>query len=188
MSTEFLSAAANHIVGSFRGVLTNGFDQPPDHPISLSHFLLYTQFKDGRDLSNFDQYGLEDSSTTRLKCLALIVATPIVHAISIVLSLANRIVKLVLFAHFWYPSQEQYCFSQRAWSFGRDLLQVAFLPIIYVGLEVSAVYGLILPNNGRKLYATFERCAFGRGFLAPCFQPDPKYHLGGSPLDQMNGW
>lgn len=204
--TGFLPAMARSTVGCFVDVLAKGFDESQNRPIRLSHFLPYTKFEDivsqpdpnneaetneavAVDLSNGDVYWADDPNVTRLKCLALATATPIVHAISTLLNLVNRIAKLVLLAHFWYPSlDKEYCFSKRAWTFGKDLLRVAFAPLTYIGLELSALYGLILPKNGQKLYATLERCAFGDGLLAPCFQPNPTQHLGGGIPGKKNEW
>lgn len=186
--TDFLPAAASQIGRSFGEVLTNGFNEHGNRPLMLSHFLPYTRFEKGVDLSNGDRYWNDDLNVTRLKCLGLVAATPIVHAIGLVLNLANRIAKIVSFAHFWHPSSEHYSLSERSWSLGKDLLRVALTPIIYIGLELSALYGLILPDNGRKLYATFERCAFGKELLAPCFQPCATRHLGGGIPGKKNEW
>ncbi len=186
--TGFLPIAAQGIRDRFCEVLKNNCDERNNHPISFSHFLPYTRFANGVDLSNNDQYHQEDRNIVRLKCLALVAATPIIHAIGLVLNLANRIAKLISFAHFWHSSSAHYSLSEKSWSFGKDLLRVAFSPIIYIGLELSALYGLILPDNGRKLYATFERCAYGKDLLAPCFQPFPTRHLGGGSIAPNNSY
>ena len=67
-------------------------------------------------------------------------------------------------------------------------MKTALAPIFYVGLELSAIYGLVLPYDGGKLYATFERCAFGTHKLAPCFQPHPTEHLFGGDIDEPDSW
>ncbi len=187
---HFLLAATHHIVEGFGDVLANGLDESKNYPIFLSHFSPYTQFKEvgeysfQRADSNGDCYWKEELNVIRLKCLGLIFATPIVHAVGLVLNVANRVAKMISFAHFWYPMSVG-CSKRSSWS--KDLLRVVSSPFIYIGLELSAVYGLFLPENGRKLYATFERCAYGKELLAPCFQPDPKYHLGGG-TPMPNRW
>ena len=186
--TEFLPRAASHIGERFGEILKNDCDERHNRPISLSHFLPYTSFENGVDLSNGDQYWQDDPNTTRLKCLGLIAATPIIHAIGLVLNLANRIAKIISFAHFWHSSLDHLSLSKQCWCFGKDLLRVAFTAIIYIGLELSALYGLALPDNGKKLYATFERCAYGKELLAPCFQPSPTSHLGGGIAGKRNEW
>ena len=60
------------------------------------------------------------------------------------------------------------------------------------------------PYDGRKLYGSFERLAYSGGYqfiddgfseknphnylLAPCFQPEPKCHLGGGQLGECDVW
>jgi hypothetical protein len=188
MGTVFLSRALKHIDERFKEILTKDCNEALNHPISFSHFLPYTSFKNGIDLSNGDPYWEDDPNTTRLKCLGLFVATPIVHAMGLVVNLANRICKIISFAHFWHSSCASVSLNQKIGSFGKDLLRVAFSPILYIGLELSALYGLILPANGRKLYASFERCAYGKSLLAPCFQPYPTQHLGGGIPGKKDEW
>lgn len=185
---DFLPTAARGIGETFGRVLMNDCDERHNGSVSLSHFLPYTRFKEGVDLSNGDKYWTDHPNVTRLKCLALIAATPIIHAIGLALNLANRIAKIVSFAHFWHSSSVCLSFSEKKLSFCKDVLRVAFSPIIYVGLELSALYGLILPENGRKLYATFERCAYGKELLAPCFQPYATRHLLGGIPGKENEW
>lgn len=61
----------------------------------------------------------------------------------------------------------------------KELGRVALSPITLVGLEASAIFGMLpyMPWNGRKLYASFERLQYGDYVLAPCFQPGSKTHL-----------
>lgn len=184
----FLRTAAENIFEGYEDILTKGCDERWERPISLSHFLPYTKFENGLDLSNGDLYWNDDPKITRLKCLGLTVATPIVHAIGLVLNLANRVTKIITFAHFHDSATEGRSLSEKSWAVCKDLLRIAFTPIIYLGLELSAIYGLALPENGRKLYATFERCAYGKELLAPCFQPFATRHLGGGIPGQTNAW
>ena len=62
------------------------------------------------------------------------------------------------------------------------------MSIVYVDLLLAAVYGLALPNNGKKLYATLERFAFGDFVLAPCFQPRATSHLFGGDIEEEDQW
>ena len=59
----------------------------------------------------------------------------------------------------------------------KDLGFIALSPVTIAALELSALYGLVFPWSGRKLYASFERLQYGDAVLAPCFQPDPVFHL-----------
>jgi hypothetical protein len=193
MIVDFLTNAAKNIFEGYGKIITNGFDETDCHPVHLSHFMPFNQWEGSglyiTDKSNGDAYFNDAPKIKRLKCLALAVATPIVHAVGLVLNAANRIAKLVTFSHFWRPDNNQgYSFEARLCAFGKDLLRVAFSPIIYLGLELSAISGLIFHNDGGKLYATFERCAYGRSLMAPCFQPSPSSHLGDGDVSLPNQW
>lgn len=195
MVVDFLGQASQNIADGYLRIILNGFDEKDSHPIDLSHFIPCNQWEESSrslyiiDKSNDDAYFNDCPRVKRLKCLALAFVTPIIHAIGILLNIANRIAKLITFSHFWYPDDsEEYSFQNRLFEFGKDMIRIAFAPMIYVGLELSAIYGLILPYDGGKLYATFERCAFGRELAAPCFQPSPSYHLGGGDVFTLNSW
>jgi hypothetical protein len=194
MVVEFLIESSKNIVERYRGIVSNGFDEGENHPVKLSHFIPCNQWEQSGDLylidkSTGDEYFHDSPRVKRLKCLALVAATPIVHAVGTLLNVANKIAKLVTFSHFWHPDESRdYSFGERFFEFGKDLLRVAFSPMIYVGLELSAIHGLMLPYDGGKLYATFERCAYDRELAAPCFQPSPTSHLGGGDVSTPDNW
>jgi len=176
-------------------IITHEFAEPKNREICFSHFLPFTYFENDpnggwfatiRDLSNGDLY--LDDDQIRLKSLALSTLGIIPQILFTLLNLINRIIKLVSFAHFWHPSQEELSLGKQIWSFGADLLRVAFTPLIFLMMEIAAIYGIIAPYNGRKLYATFERCAYGDGKLAPCFQPRPDRHFFGGNLENPSSW
>jgi len=131
-------------------------------------------------------YFNETENIVRLKCLGACVATPFVHVAASVANIAYRIAKLVTFSHFigkrdaWAPSNFK--------AAGIDCLRVIFQPVGFAGLELSAIYGVLKPYDGRKLYASFERALYGRHILAPCFQPDPTCHLFGGDINKRNAW
>ncbi|NGX42301.1 MAG: hypothetical protein K940chlam7_00579 [Chlamydiae bacterium] len=128
------------------------------------------------------KYGNESKGCVRFKCALLTLGTPLVHAIAAPLNVAYRILKLISFFHFWKPQEGNYSFKARALDAAADLLRVVGTPIALLGLELSAVFGIFTPYDGRKLYASFERAFYNHFILAPCFQPDPKTHLlGGDP-------
>jgi hypothetical protein len=180
-------------------IITHEFEDPPDRKIYCSHFFPCTQFcnqfegiGDGffvtkiKDLSNGDLYALD--SQIRLKCLALATLGIIAQTLFALLNLINRIAKIVSFAHFWYPSQEELSFGEKIWSFGKDVLRVLFAPFIFVMMELAALYGIIEPLNGRKLYAALERVSYGDGKLAPCFQPRATHHFYRGNLNDPDAW
>lgn len=205
--TKFLPNATCSLGKKYVAVAIQGIDDRDYRPVNLTHFILCTPFHKKKvslfqnevstlqsfnykfdriiDSINEDQY--LDDDLLRCKCLSIAAGTPLIQAVGILISVINRIVKLVTLAHFWYPSEKEYLLKERAWTFSKDLLRVAFSPLIYVGMILSSLYGLAFSNNGRKLYATFERCIYGNALFAPCFQPSPTHHLGGTPIDQQ-GW
>lgn len=216
MISDFLRYAAINTFKGFGNTLLNGFssdvsERDKAHQVGLqfAHFNPITKWSLENyyiiDKSTGDKYCDDSTRTVRLKCSALFAASWIVQPIGLTLNLLNRIAKIVAFAHLWSPSQEKYNFKARLGEWGKDILLVVFTPLILVGMVFSALYGAILfPYDGRKLYGSFERLAYTGGYqffgddfgeknphyciLAPCFQPDPKAHLGGGKLDQSDVW
>ncbi|OGN56425.1 MAG: hypothetical protein A3D96_05025 [Chlamydiae bacterium RIFCSPHIGHO2_12_FULL_44_59] len=136
------------------------------------------------DTTTGRRYWNESKGCVGFKCFLLTLGTPIFHSIASLVNVAYRIVKLVSFSHFWMDKEgeKSYSFKGRLKDAGQDLLGVLTTPIAFIGLELAAIYGIFTPYNGRKLYASIERAQDGNFILAPCFQPDPKYHaLGGDP-------
>lgn len=138
------------------------------------------------DTTTGRRYWNETKACVRVKCMLLTLGTPIVHAIASVLNVAYRILKLISFSHFWMSKEEEasFSFKERLKDAGVDLLRVFTAPFALVALEVAALYGIFTPYDGRKLYASIERAQYGNFILAPCFQPDPRFHaLGGNPQE-----
>ena len=124
------------------------------------------------------------------KCFWLVLGTPFAHPVAAILYVPYRLLKLVTLSHFWIPKDEEttYNFKARLKDAGEDLLRVVASPLAIVGLELAAIYGLFMPFDGRKLYATIERATYGCAILAPCFQPEPTGHLFGGDTEDRNAW
>lgn len=124
------------------------------------------------------------------KCLLLTIGTPFVHAIAGIIAVAFRTLKVISFYHFWRvkTSEDHYDGKERLKDLGKCLLRIVLEPIAILGLELSALYGVLNPYDGRKLYASIERAQYGHFILAPCFQPDPTQHLLGSDVNHRNVW
>jgi len=101
---------------------------------------------------------------------------------------AFRILKLATLSHLWIrkAGEDKYNFKARVKDAAVDLLKVAIHPIVIVGLELAAIYGVFRPYDGRKLYASLERAQYGNHVLAPCFQPDPRRHLFGGDINKRD--
>ncbi|HEV3269858.1 MAG TPA: hypothetical protein VGZ69_04330 [Candidatus Rhabdochlamydia sp.] len=135
------------------------------------------------------KYLNESKGTVAFKCFLLILGTPIVHSIASSVNVAYQITKLVTLSHFWVDiGEEPYIFTTRLENVGKDLLKIVATPFSLIGLQLSAVYGVFVPYDGRKLYASMERARYGSHILAPCFQPSPDHHLFGGDIRSRNAY
>lgn len=111
-------------------------------------------------------YWNERPGLIRFKCFLLVLGTPIVHLYTSLRNIGEKIMDL-----FSGTISGKEC-----------AINIAATLIAYPGRELAALYGIIRPYDGRKLYASFERAIYGHEILAPCFQPYPRYHFfGGDP-------
>jgi hypothetical protein len=136
------------------------------------------------------RYFNESKGVVGFKCFLLSIGTPFIHGLASIANIAYRILKIVTLAHLWLPKdgEKSYQIKQRLHDLGFDCLRIIATPLTYVCLEMSALYGLFTPYNGRKLYASIERAAYGNFILAPCFQPDAKYHALGGDINKKNAF
>jgi hypothetical protein len=151
-----------------------------------------SDYQDGQPMYIIDQttgkrYFNETKGCVRTKCSLLTLGTPFVHSIAAILNLAYRILRLITFYHF-SKDDKKYTFKTRLIDAGKDFLRIVATPFSIIGLELSAIYGIFRPYDGRKLYASFERAEYGNFILAPCFQPDPRYHALGGNVYKRNDW
>lgn len=86
-------------------------------------------------------------------------------SINLLLNLINRIGKLLTFAYFWHMAPGKYSFAARLIELGKDLFRVVFTPLILLGFLLTSLNGMTFsPYDGRKVYATLERLAYGGGY------------------------
>ncbi len=138
------------------------------------------------DGSTGRRYWNESPNCVRVKCFLLTLGTPVVHTIAVLVNTAYRIVRLVSFFHFWKWSEAPYSLKERIKDAGIDALRIIASPVAIVALECAALYGIVSPYNGRKLYASIERAQYNHFILAPCFQPEPVRHAFGGDPDQRD--
>ncbi len=138
------------------------------------------------DESTGDRYWNETKAIVAIKLFSGIFATPLYHLAVGVIQAVFQFFKIITFSHFWMSKEGEssYSFENRLGDLGKELVNIISLPFVVTALEASAVYGLLMPYDGRKLYASFERVLLNDYFLLfPCFQPNPERHLlGGDPL------
>lgn len=136
-----------------------------------------------RDQSPGRCYWNESKNIVRFKCALLALGTPIVHGIIGLVNIFYRFLKLITLANFWLPKSAEKCsFKARLMECAADFARMYTASAAIFCLQISAIFGIFSPFNGRKLYASFERAQYNRSILAPCFQPNPRRHfLGGDP-------
>lgn len=129
------------------------------------------------DQSTGNRYWNESKGTIRFKCVLLSLGTPLLQPlISSVAGVGLSALKILSLSHFWAPNDITSSLSERLVDMSLDLLKILLWPIVLLGLEISALYGIFNPYDGRKLYASIERAYYGGPVIAPCFQPDPTRH------------
>lgn len=142
------------------------------------------------DLSTKRRYFNESTEIVQFKCALLILGSLFIQPFTLITNLAYRILKIFSLSHFWmlHESEAKYSFSLRAKELGFDALRVLATPFGLLALPSCAVFGLISPNDGRKLYATLERALYNGFTLAPCFQPEATSHAFGGDINQKNAF
>ncbi len=168
----------------------NQWRQDTDSPVwvwNISHEKAYMYVI---DLGTGDKYLNEEPLLISIKCFVAAVFTPIIHPFAIIINLIIRIIKLVSFFEFWkeVPEELEYNLKNRFFEYGKDFLRILIAPFILLLLELSALYGIFAPRDGRKLYASFECGFYGRAILGGCFQPNEPYHLFGGDINKAGAW
>ncbi len=135
---------------------------------------LYARATNEDDPDTEDDFLIE----TRIKCLALTFFTPVVQPLASSFNVVKRVLRLVSGYNFWPEefTEKPYDFKANLFNAGKDVVRIIGTPFALIGLEAAAIYGIISPLNGRKLYAAIERAMYDEWRLAPCFQPDIKPH------------
>jgi hypothetical protein len=123
---------------------------------------------------------------TRLKCALLVVGNFFAHSYMIIGPIFMCFLRLITCYHLYKFEEENITTAERVLNCGLNLLKLLMLPLVPVFLELAALYGLFCPNEGRKLYSSFEKFAYGRSLLAPCFQPNPEGHAFGGDINKPN--
>lgn len=163
---------------------------PFKNPLTMGDFCPWNSWeKDGGaivDKTTGYMYGSEPTMLSRFKCFLVALGTPFFHTLSVIVNIVYRVLKILSFHDYWGSNKSfKACLIEQ----GKDFFRIVAAPLVLVALELSAIYGLVCPREGKKLYASFDRLMFYHivdynGFLpvhfAPCFQPYAKGHgLGG---------
>ena len=158
------------------------------------------------DQSTGEKYLNESEEVVRIKCGLLFFGTFIVHPLASVIKIYNLLtsshfcddkgkgtdsIDSVVCSHFGINKngkKSNYNFTARLADAGIDFLRIIATPFSILALLFATLYGLYSPYDGRKLYATIERVAYGKAVLAPCFQPYPKSHALGGDINRRNAF
>ncbi len=138
-----------------------------------------------------DKYLNQDPLLVRIKCGGAALITPVLHVFGIPVNIVYRIIRI---AACLYNIKEAMTLDRTSTAFayaveiGKDLLRICVSPLILPLLEISALYGIFQPNDGKKLYANIEAAYYGDAILSGCFQPNPIYHTFGGDLNDPNAW
>lgn len=142
------------------------------------------------DGSTGRKYFNEEPETIRTKCILLILGTPLIHSIASICNVVYRTFKVLTLAELWLEDNEEkpYQLKGRLIRVAADLAKAVSAPLVLAGLCLSAIYGVFMPYDGRKLYAALERAEYGGPILAPCFQPDPDSHFFGGDVNRKDAY
>lgn len=130
------------------------------------------------DTGTGKKYLNQSDSNVRIKCGMLIFATPFLQISLLAMKFFARLSDVLLC--FIAPKKSSFFWQVKEIS--SQILRAISIPLIYIALEISAIYGLFFPQDGRRIYAAFERLAGDERFLAPCFQVNTIKHLFGGDL------
>lgn len=115
----------------------------------------------------------------RIKLAMVLVTSPVMQILALIRKVFARAVDFLQALTF--RAKNSICANIK--HANQSLLLIIAMPLIYLAIELSALYGLFCPLAGRKLYASFERLAGSETFVAPCFQPNPTDHYFGGAID-----
>jgi hypothetical protein len=127
-----------------------------------------------RDQTTGKRYRNESTTRIRLKCAGLVFATLFIQPFFLLSIMIGKIVSLVLFLPFWRVLfDKSYPFKAAVGDTAKNLLKIIAFPLAFVGLELSAIYGIFRPYDGRKVYSAIQGAYAGWNNcqFVQCFKP-----------------
>ena len=107
------------------------------------------------DESTGKKYSKKSPYEIRMDCLwVAAVINPIFNSVDVIRNVACRALKIVSLSHFWMEEEGEtrYNLKNRLSKAGADFLRIVVAPLALIGIELSSIYGLARPYDGRKLY------------------------------------
>jgi hypothetical protein len=145
------------------------------------------------DQSTGDKYWHDDEVVSRFKLFLLTLGTCTINVIAAALHSVYYLAKIVTCYELIKNSTASW--QEAMTNYAKDVARVLLAPVILIGLEITAILGIITPmKNGpqdaKKMYALGETLLFGfDGWrLAPCFRPSPERHFFGGTPEQRNAF
>ena len=140
--------------------------------VKLKDFQLCSEW-----VSHEDEHYVEDRTTGRayatvcswttlkaldIRSMCLFTSFGVIPALTCVFNLIARMVILVSGYSFWrgLDTTTPYNFKERFIDALHNLTALLATPLTFIALECAAMYGMIHPSDGRKLYASIERLSF----------------------------
>lgn len=130
------------------------------------------------DRTTGERYLNESRFTVWIKCILLIIGTPVIHTLLAVCKFVVHFLTGLCLLMKLSPIEA-----------GKEFWKAFVItPFAVIALLLSAIYGLLNPYDARKLYASFEGLAYGRYILAPCFESEPTSHFFGGNMNDRNAY
>jgi hypothetical protein len=160
-----------------------GRERTRKHPLTYKHFFPLSIFKEEPfdkynphkarvvDTLTGDRFNNDDRSTIRVKCLLLSLTVPVLHTIAAFIDILDKLCLFMKTLRKLITYEDEDPIMKQVVDLIKITVQIVLAPVCVVLLEFSALYGLVCPYNGRKLFANLERFRYGSAALAECFQP-----------------
>jgi|GEM_PF-2687415 len=128
------------------------------------------------DLTTKKRYLKESPNELRKEFATMFVCGIFIHTLGAISSIFENVVRVLSFRSFFEHThtKEESRFGNRAIHFLADIGRIATAPVAVVALQIACLYGIVFPNNGRKIYATIDRAQFGSPLFEGHFQPIPR--------------
>ncbi len=122
------------------------------------------------DKTTEDRYFNSWKRETRITFIAVAFAT-IPHAMALVAATVYRIFHVLSFYAFWRRDS-----TSRFTEWATDVTRILISPLAIPCLFLSAIYGVLKPNDGRKLHSRMEILFHGHPLIALCMHPQVCEH------------
>ncbi len=144
---------------------------PVESPLDPHKFIWGSVPTNVIDKSTGRYYLHESESWVSFKCTLVFFVTLIAQPFGCLFNALYRIKKIITVD---YPTDSAFFAGKHPMkalkaAMWLDIKRILFTPVALVCLPLSALYGIVRPNDGKKLYTSFERALYGRPIFAAAF-------------------